>query len=174
MNVRTILVPIDFSACSAALVAHAASLARSLGAELRLLHVIQPPDGIGGRAVIQTAEGPRPVLDALVEEAEAALQHFDTAGVPALRGSRVGSPVEGILEAVDELAVDLVVIGTHGREGLAHLVLGSVAERVVRRSPVPVLTIRSKHHAACEARNCDWCASPSGPVRTQARFEADG
>ena len=60
---------------------------------------------------------------------------------------RFGNPVEEILKVSDEHAVDLVVMGTHGRTGLAHMLVGSVAERVVRTSKVPVLTIRHPDHA---------------------------
>ena len=61
---------------------------------------------------------------------------------------RWGSPVEAIVDYADEQQIDLIVIATHGRTGLSHVLLGSVAERIVREAPCPVLTIRDSHRVA--------------------------
>lgn len=82
-------------------------------------------------------------LSALVAEAQ-------TAGVDAVAQIRTGVPAESIVEAAREAKAELIVVGTHGRTGFERLVLGSVAERVVREAPCPVLTVKAKQAAESE------------------------
>jgi nucleotide-binding universal stress UspA family protein len=85
-----------------------------------------------------------PLADAADEQLAAVLPAL-RARHPGVEGLvRVGVPWEQILAAAAEVSAELVVVGTHGRRGLAHVVLGSVAERVVQLSPVPVLTVRAR------------------------------
>jgi nucleotide-binding universal stress UspA family protein len=67
-------------------------------------------------------------------------------GRPVVRAARVGAAFLEIIEYVREQEIDLVVIGTHGRSGLMHILMGSVAERIVRKSPCPVLTVKPEGH----------------------------
>lgn len=148
MTWKTILVPHDFSSCAN----HAAAIARDEaklhGATLVLLHVIDlphqlPPD----TAIVPDATGaPISIKDYAISSAEAHLTDLAARlakdGVATTQFIRLGSPVDEINRFAAETRVDLVVMGTHGRTGLAHLLVGSVAERVIRTSKVPVLTVR--------------------------------
>lgn len=148
MGWKTILVPHDFSASAN----HAAAIARDEaklhGGKLVLLHVIELPYQLGPDAVIVPPEtgAPISVRQYAVQSAEAHLEDIAARlakdGVAATGVVKVGNAIDEINHAVDELHADLVVMGTHGRTGLRHLMVGSVAERVVRSSRVPVLTIR--------------------------------
>lgn len=146
---RKILVPTDFSSCSDSALELGARMARDMGAALVALHVIDlghvPAD-----ATIRTALHPNGITvhDHIVELAERELAHrVDryAQDIP-FRSSRVafGAPVQAICAAVTELGADLVVMGTHGRGGFAHVVMGSVAEKVLRLAKRPVLTVREE------------------------------
>ena len=146
---RKILVPTDFSSCSDSALELAANLARDMGAALVALHVIDLGHVPAG-AVIRTDAHPEgiTVRDHIVHLAEHELAHRIErygAGI-GFRSSRVafGPPVDAICEAARELGADLVVMGTHGRGGLAHIVMGSVAEKVLRTAKLPVLTVREE------------------------------
>jgi nucleotide-binding universal stress UspA family protein len=137
---RRIVVPVDFSEPSDHALRVALDLARALQAELTVLHVLEVPmypySGLG--------VAPVDLLTPAVEPAEQSLKALMATIPPPGAGSvlRIGTPVEQILAVAKESQADLIVMGTHGRRGVAHLFMGSVAERVVRTSPVPVLTVR--------------------------------
>ncbi|MGZ3418543.1 MAG: universal stress protein [Polyangiales bacterium] len=141
---RTILAPVDFSAGSDHSLEVALDLAEKLGAAVHVLHVYQIPvygfpDGAflaGPEVATKLSEAAQKGLDGLVERAKKRS--------PKVHGIlRQGAAPEEIVATAKEIGADLVVIGTHGRKGIAHVLLGSVAERVVRTSTVPVLTIRT-------------------------------
>ena len=144
-RVRTILVPTDFSAPADAAWRYARGLADRFGSRLHLLHVIAPhpfPYDPWGTDNITLR-----VAD-LLSETRASVLRALAARVPKGRKGRrvtteavVGAPVDRILRAVRSTKADLVVMGTHGRGLVGHVLLGSVAERVVRQSPVPVVTL---------------------------------
>lgn len=148
MTWKTILVPHDFSSSANHATAIARDEARIHGGALVLLHVIDLPYQLGPDAVIVPEESGAPisVKQYAISSAEAHLQDLAARlakeGVSATGSVVLGSPVDEINRAIEEHQVDLVVMGTHGRTGFRHLVAGSVAERVVRTSKVPVLTIR--------------------------------
>jgi nucleotide-binding universal stress UspA family protein len=143
--IRRILVPTDFSACATPAVRYAAELSDKFAAELILLHVV--PDAV---LALPDAVMPTPAPPADLTALEAAgrdgLANLIAAEGLAARHPRAevraGSPAAEILAAAKDLHADLVCIGTHGRGGLARVLLGSVAEHVVRQSPCPVLTVR--------------------------------
>jgi universal stress protein A len=142
---RRILAPSDFDACSTPTIRYAAELAEKFGAELILLHIVQDLTLAMPDAVMPTPV-PAPMLTQLIDAAKTGLENLVKAENlgrfnPRLE-VRVGSPAGEIVAVANELKVDLVCIGTHGRGGLAHFLLGSVAEKVVRQAPCPVLTIR--------------------------------
>ena len=151
MSWKTILVPHDFSSSAN----HAAAIARDEaklhGAKIVLLHVIDlgaiAPDAV----IVPNATGaPINVRDYAVASAETHLadiaERLRKDGVATSSMVKVGAPVDEILRfATDEVA-DAIVMGTHGRTGLTHLLVGSVAERIVRSSKVPVLTVRHPDH----------------------------
>lgn len=145
-NVRSILAPVDFGAGSDHALEYALDLAASLGATVHVLHVYQIPvygfpDGAflaGPEIATRLSEAAQKGLDMLVTRVAAR-------GVKVQGHLRQGNPADEICEAAKSLKTDLIVVGTHGRHGIAHALMGSVAERVVRTSTVPVLTIRTPH-----------------------------
>jgi nucleotide-binding universal stress UspA family protein len=143
--IRKILVPTDFSTPSEVALRYAVGLARELGATLTILHVYQLPNYIlpDGTVLLARAE----TTTQIAERTDAALdrcRRFVGDTVPAATQTAEGAPAEQIVRAAEAGAYDLVVMGTHGRTGLSHLLLGSVAERVVRTATRPILTIRSR------------------------------
>ena len=137
-----ILVPIDFSANAEQALDYAIELARKLGAKVHLVNAIGLPlVGSPELGLPYTVE----MLDNLNVENKKALEALaarrDTVGQVLVRH---GDARDVIREAAEELRADLIVMGTHGRRGLSRALLGSVAENVLRTSPVPVLTIRGK------------------------------
>ncbi len=144
--VKAILVPTDFSETACAAVRCAAGLAEVFGASLTLLHVVEDVIAQGLMSGVGSGAS-ESVQDEAVRDAMA---KFDQClAAPPLNRTGVhravvaGDPFDGIMQYAQEHHVDLIVIGTHGRTGLAHALLGSVAERVVRLSPCPVLTVRA-------------------------------
>ncbi len=141
-----ILVPVDFSPFAQAALTAAADLARRLGDELLVVHAI-PDEEVRAIARARLARrGRDEILEDLgraVEEHARATPGVGHDGGLELRAMAVsGLPAEAILRAASGLEADLIVMSTHGRTGLAHAVMGSVAEDVLRRAPCPVLTIR--------------------------------
>ena len=138
MSLKTILCPTDFSASSDEALTHASSLASQSGAQLYLLHVTQLPvpytDGIPVYSPYaeQVAQDENTLKGVTVPDAK----------VKCERHHRIGDPAPEILDFAKEHNVDLIVMGTHGRKGLTRLLLGSVAEQVVRKATCPVLTYR--------------------------------
>ncbi len=139
-----ILCPVDFDPNSADALAHAAALATNSGGTLYLLHVVQI-NPLTAQGAAQGFAG-KDFYDSQVEAARARLEECAQsipAGVKRELAVEIGEPGDLIIAAPQRLGADLVVMATHGRRGLKHLVLGSVAERVVRESTVPVLTVRA-------------------------------
>lgn len=145
MNVQRILLPTDFSEHSKAAEKAACNLADQYGAELHVLHVLQ--DFL--LSVPQTAAAllvPPQSLEDEVTGAEQEIQQVPpsiwTIGKNVVRAVRIGSIYDSIVQYATENAIDLIVLGTHGRTGLRHVLLGSVAERVVQHAPCSVLVVR--------------------------------
>jgi nucleotide-binding universal stress UspA family protein len=143
-NVQTvvskILVATDFSLPSEFALEWGRRLSDVFGAKLALLHGV---DIFGLAEVGCRIVGGDPLLPILRKEATDRMQQWQTR-VPGIEGIvREGSPRPLIVESAVELQCQMVVMGTHGRSGVAHLLLGSVAEYVVRHSKVPVLTVRA-------------------------------
>ncbi len=145
---KTILCPIDFSNSCERVLDVAAHVARSEGARLTLLHVTDVPGALSDKVIVAHEGGDHAVRTSAYVR-ESALRELERCAAPLrARGVEVetafaaGSVVQAILRASSERAADLIVMGTHGRTGLSHMLLGSVAERVLRLSPVPVLTVR--------------------------------
>ncbi|MEP7121436.1 MAG: universal stress protein [Byssovorax sp.] len=137
---KIILVPIDFEEASVAALAQARDLADTLGFEVVLLHVYAVPATFySGIAPMMGPGLPEEIRVAAGETlAKLAADHGNLRAI-----LRCGDPTTETLAAIDELSPEMVVMGTHARTGVAHLLLGSVAENVVRKSPVPVLTLRA-------------------------------
>ena len=140
---RKVLVPTDFSPSAAEALDHAAELAKKLDAEIVLLHVLQPLTT--HLSVPPLVPLPPEWVKSVRMQAEAELkkESHRIKQVKVTTELRDGPIHDTVLAAASELKADLIVIGTHGRRGLSHVLLGSVAERVVRHSTVPVLTMRA-------------------------------
>ncbi len=144
-----ILVATDFSEDSQRAISYAEELARKFSAEVIVLHVDQPlapvmvsPElgpALDMGAMSRIAEEQRLLAQ---RELDKTVTRFRDDGLKARSQLKVGSPFLEIISAAQAEGADLIVLGTHGRSGLAHVLLGSVAERVVQKSPCPVLTIR--------------------------------
>ncbi len=148
--VKTILVPTDFSDAANAAVRCAAGLAETFGSSLTLLHVVEDVVLKGLTADVGASAAHRLQDDATrdaIARLDRALHEPPLNRTGVNRAVIVGNPFDAILRYADQHHVDLIVIGTHGRTGLAHVLLGSVTERVVRTAPCPVLTVRTCQHS---------------------------
>src|SRR5579859_1327077 len=146
MKIETILVPTDFSRHSQAALRYAIDLAQEHHAEVILVHAIEPlPRGLG-----RWSE-PTHLLEHWREEAAAQLAKMEKRArsqYPRCRGElHFGTIYEVIGSLVRKLKADLIVVATHGRTGLSHIVMGSVAEKIVRYTECPVLIVRAKFTA---------------------------
>lgn len=146
---KRILVPTDFSETSNVALKYAMSLAHAFSASLHVLHVVkkaafETPGATGDwtppLGLLEELQGG--ALDELrkVVEREAPQAYAE----PIVR---TGSPFVEIVQCAKEMKIDLIVMGTHGRGPVAHMLMGSVAEKVVRKAPCPVLTVRHPEHA---------------------------
>ncbi len=147
LAIRTILVPVDFSTCSLAGTEYAAFLARKLHATLRLFHVTYPYVDyvIVDRAGARLAALAEAVQEAARQEMDALKQMDFLRGVPVQTEIRAGHATEEICKGAGQPDIDLIVTSTHGRTGLKHALIGSVAEHVVRYAERPVLVVPSYH-----------------------------
>jgi nucleotide-binding universal stress UspA family protein len=147
VEIRRILAPTDFSAHAENAVRYACGLAERLGAELHLLHVLSELVPTGPDPLLTPVLPPDFYRDSEAQSRRALESLLDPSwGRPEAVevAVRWAGPVEGVVDYAHDAAIDLIVIATHGRTGLSHVLLGSVAERIVREAPCPVLTIRSK------------------------------
>ena len=149
---KTILVPHDFSSSANHAAAVARDEAKTHGASIVLVHVIDLPyQMIAEQAIVP---GEHETLSVKEYAQRAAEKHLDDIaarlakdGVAPSKIIRFGRPHEEIVRCAEDQKADLIVMGTHGRTGLAHFLVGSVAERVVRTSKVPVLTVPQPDHS---------------------------
>jgi nucleotide-binding universal stress UspA family protein len=150
--IKTILLPTDGSECSAKAMAYALSFAKQYGGRVVALHVVDQRWEEHTRIVFAEVgqDMTQKIRNGYEEEARRILREVtDAAGkVGVSVETRVvsGIPSEYIVRVAQELPADLIIMGTHGRAGMSHLLLGSVAERVVRKAPCPVLTVRKEEH----------------------------
>ncbi len=142
---RKILLTTDFSDYSKAAIPHAVTMVRQFDSELLVLHVLEPL-----LTPVDFAWGPMALSEDWEEQRAGHSQEFlndwviselptDISVTPILAH---GTPIREILHTIREQNIDLVVMATHGQTGIAHALFGSTSEKVVRRSPVPVLTVR--------------------------------
>jgi universal stress protein A len=142
---RKVLCPIDFSEHSFEALDIALKVVQQNDAALYLLNVAPMPAGAAGFQPVPME--PYPIVE---QDRREQLEKLAQERIPAAVRSETivttGDPAEQVLATARGLDADLIVMGTHGRKGLGHLVLGSVAERVVRESPIPVLTAHATAH----------------------------
>mgnify|MGYP001817924426 CR=1 FL=1 len=147
---KPVLVPVDFSPHSEAALTCAAELAETIGSNLVILHVVHDPGEAPG---YYSVKGRDQQLQRMEDVAADMLEQFlqtmrdKYAGLPALKQATsllvVGLPVNRILEAAEKVDARMIVMGSQGRTGLAHAMLGSKAEQVVRLAPLPVMIVKT-------------------------------
>ena len=159
--VKRILVPTDFSETSDAALKYGIGLAQAFSAQLYLLHV--PKTGVNFEAdfpMVQFETAPQERLETLVGEQEARQLRPEYA-------LRIGAPSDEIVRYAGYREIDLIVMGTHGRSGMPHMLMGSVAEKVLRTAPCPVLTVRPPRGAAAKPE-ADAATAQTAPERPEA------
>ena len=138
MAQKTILFPTDFSLASDAALPHAEALAKQAGARLLIVHVEEPPLAYGGGELYYGL--PEPSSERILKMLEDV-----TPADPKLSFAHrlsMGDPAGEIVRIAGEEGAEMIVLGTHGRTGMTRLLMGSVAEAIVRRAPCPVLVYR--------------------------------
>jgi nucleotide-binding universal stress UspA family protein len=148
-SIKTILVPTDFSEASETAFQYAKTVAEAFGASLHLVHVMEDLLAHAWTAEVYVASMPQ-LREEIEKEAQARLGSMlsveERLRFKAVTALVAGNPFVEIIRYAKTHNIDLIVIGTHGRGPIAHMLLGSVAEKVVRKSPCPVLTVRAAQH----------------------------
>jgi universal stress protein A len=150
IRLNKILVPTDFSDFGKSALVYGCALAARFDSELHLLHVSPDAAMLLPEAASLGAENLVVQAEALERAAMEQLERLPSDGwencQKIVRVNKSGIPFSEILQYAKGEEIDLIVIGTHGRSGLAHLLMGSVAENVVRKSPCPVMTVKPEGH----------------------------
>ena len=145
ISIRHILVPVDLTEASGRIIDFARSVARGVNAEMHLVHVLEEPFTSAGPYEFHLPDTPER-RERLYTRARARLttiaDRIRCKGIQATVEVRSGTAADEIVKAAIDYGTDLIVMGTHGRSGLHHLLHGGVADRVTRRAPCPVLAIR--------------------------------
>ena len=146
-KIQRILVPVDFSPSSRAALDHAMFLADRFGAKVTVLHSWDLPGYLHPDLTVWSGDVSASLMEHARKDAQQCMVEFSrdakVDGDERVTTQVVsGAPYSTIIAAVEDGGFDLVVMGTHGRTGVAHLVMGSVAEKIVRHSPCPVMTVR--------------------------------
>ena len=143
MQIRSILVPTDFSESASRALEHAVAWAKTFRARIHLLHAYQVPIQIG---VGEPVPLPQEFFDQMRERSQRRLDELAAKlrsdGLDAATHLTAEAPSRAIVEVAEQLGVDLIVMGTRGLTGMKHVLLGSVAERTVRLAPCPVMTVK--------------------------------
>ncbi len=146
MQLKRILLPTDFSDTAGHALDYARDLAARFGASVHLLHVVSDPTAQDWAGEVEGLAVPD-LLEKWKSDAERRLGETVLGEIETVRAVCVGHAFMEIVRYATNNAVDLIVMGTHGRGPVRHLLLGSVAEKVVRKAPCPVLTVRQPGHA---------------------------
>lgn len=148
MNWRTLLVPHDFSPCADRALALAADVAPRHGARIVLAHVTHLPPGLTAAGLLtdphtgETVRVDEHARSQALAELEPRAAAVRARGLDVTTRAALGEIAEQVLALADAEQADVIVMGTHGRTGLAHLLLGSLTEKVLRHARIPVLTVR--------------------------------
>ncbi|UUO06044.1 universal stress protein [Blastopirellula sp. J2-11] len=144
MKMNKILFPTDFSHCGDAAMRLATAIAKDFGATIIIVHVEEPPTSYGGGEMYYG------MMEPSLDEVKKMMHEVrpTDAAVPCVHRLISGDPPHAILRLAEEEKVDLIVMGTHGRTGFLHLLMGSNAETIVRKAKCPVLTFRQPDKVA--------------------------
>ncbi len=142
---KTILVATDFSPTAEHALVYGVDLAKALGAKLVLMHAYELPIyGFPDGALVASVEMANRIVDGAQAGLQASLEKHKASGVPMETVLRQGVAWDEVHAVAEDVGADLIIIGTHGRRGLSRVLLGSVAENVIRTATRPVLTIRGE------------------------------
>lgn len=144
-RLKRILVPVDFSECSKKALAYAMPFAKQFGAEIALVHVVQPYIPVPEMSAVDVT----PAMAQMRESGKSELEKLRISIIDDVKIKtvlRVGHPAHEIVKAAAEADADLIILSTHGRTGLGRVFFGSVAEHVTRYARCPVLTVREREH----------------------------
>jgi nucleotide-binding universal stress UspA family protein len=147
MGIRHIMIPIDYSENSKVALNYGAEFASAFGASLDIVHVWDRPTYLTDAVMVQRpGEAHKPIGELIRENAEHDMLEFLgqitlPPGLVSTTRLLAGEPASALIAELKKGGHDLVILSTHGRTGFAHLLLGSIAEKLVRMSPVPVLTV---------------------------------
>ena len=149
LSIKTVLVPTDFSEASETALTYGKAMAEAFGASLHLVHVMEDLLAHAWAAEVYVASAPN-LREEIERESrlrlETMLPEAERERLQARVALLAGNPFIEIIRYAKANDIDLIVMGTHGRGPIAHMLLGSVAEKVVRKSPCPVLTVRDAQH----------------------------
>jgi universal stress protein A len=155
-TITNILVPVDFSPHAEHAFTYAATLAERFGAKLALLYVVDDSFATGGWSSEIYVPNVPELMENLIADADRRLATLKASaaalGLTAETAVIRGRPAHAIVEHAQNGGFDLIVMGTHGRTGMSHVVMGSVAERVLRKAPCPVLTVRGTEAVEVSAK----------------------
>ncbi|MGY3941809.1 universal stress protein [Aeromonas tecta] len=140
-SIKSLLCPVDFSEMSNAVLDYAVFMAQSHQAELKLIHVVDQLHGFDSYKILHMTA--IEITHEMERQAKSQLKELvATLAIPATFEVRFGRAADEVVIQAKEDKVDLIVMGSHGRSGISHLLVGSVAESVVRHAPCPVLVVR--------------------------------
>lgn len=143
---KKIVCPVDFSEFTDEIVAYAVSIAKKFDAELHLFHVIPNLNYFTPYESFLTPENLVAIEKNIGAEVDGDFNKvIKKIDIPVKKITKTGVTFVEIIDYVKAEGIDLIVMGTHGRSGIEHILIGSVAEKVVRKAPCPVLTIRPKN-----------------------------
>lgn len=147
-QIKKILVAIDFSKLSQEALDYGIGLAQELGARLSVLYVVEPLEFTGVDVLGGTPIATQSIIEEHLRQAKRELERLRQRKLDKLPGTtvavRLGRPAEEIVAAGGKGRANLIILGTHGRSGLSHLLMGSVSERVVRHAACPVLVVPAR------------------------------
>ena len=148
ISLSKILCPVDFSPCSKHAVEYAIAFAQQYGAEICLLHVVESPAAAFAYVDLEVPEPE--LIQEFQEQAQKQLDELTEAARKRYQNVSkelsFGKVYAEIVKYAEDWGAELIVVGTHGRSGLEHILIGSVAEKVVRKAPCPVLTVQHPEH----------------------------
>jgi len=142
ITIKSILCPMDFSDASKNAYRYACEFAKSMGSKVILLNVIEPRP-IAAEMSLSYIPLEEDLVAAAREDFIPMVKEAETAGIDVSADVTIGLPAESILQHVAELDVNLLIMGSHGKTGLSRLLMGSVAEAVIRKAAVPVLIVKA-------------------------------
>ena len=148
LSIKNILVPVDFSQHSHSALSYAREFAAAMHASIHLVHVVEPfvyPGNFGEYPPVDLTGLEKNLSDSAQREIDELTAQLRDAKFTSFGEVRYGKPADEIVAYAEANPVDLICIATHGRSGFEHFLFGSTTEKVLRRAPCPVLTIRVKN-----------------------------